>query len=91
MHFVENYPDFWHNKAIFAYKMQKKQNKKQNKKYKFVSLIHKERKSDEYFPSSLPFILLSSFHLLWIRHFRYVVFYLSFYIIWCFELKLSAN
>ena len=34
------------------------------KEYKFVSLIHKEKKSDECFPSSLPFILLPSSHLL---------------------------
>ena len=52
MHFLENYLDFWHNEAIFAYKMQKE--------YKFVSLIHKEKKSDECFPSGLPFILLPS-------------------------------
>ena len=62
------------------------------KEYKFVSLIHKEKKSDEWFPSGLPFILLPSSLLLCIRQNLGTLCFIYLLIkIWCFELKLSAK
>ena len=84
VHFLENYLDFWHNEAIFAYKMQKR--------IQICGPHPKGKKESRVFPLRSSIYLTPFFLLLCIcQNLGKLCFIYLLIKIWCFELKLSAK